>query len=237
MSHPTLGWTATAATVTLFSSYVQLIRDVRDAGTTAGKNPHVFGGMLFNCAWWLAYGALKADRAILACNGLGGAIALAGAGTFLQYASTSEDANYCRKLYGGVVGTAAGVLMAGHVALPAATLMSLVGFVAMSGSVVLFASPLTELKQMLAKKDASNLSPFIIFFSVVATTLWTLYGVLAKDAYIALPNGIGLGLSLVQAGVYWQYGSQGGVKGRGGPPGLRSGGASTNSSTGTTREF
>ena len=205
--YPALGWTATAATVTLFSSYVQLIRDVRDAGTTAGKNPHVFGGMLFSTVWWLAYSVMKADFAILACNGLGYIVAMAGAGTFLRFASTNDDAYYCRKLYGGVVGTAASAVMAGHFVLPARTLMSLVGFVAMTGGVILFASPLTELKQMLAKKDASNLSPFIIFFSVVATTLWTLYGALAWDVYIVVPNTLALWLNLVQVGVKCRYGS------------------------------
>jgi len=211
MSYAGLGWTATAATVSLFSSYIQLIRDVRGAGSTAGKNPHVFGGMLFNCSWWLCYGLLKRDYSIVACNGLGELIALAGAGTFLTHAANADDYAYCRKLYGGVLGSAAALVAGGIVTLPVATLMSAVGFVSMTGSVVLFASPLTELRDIINRRDASSLSSFIIFFSIVATSLWTAYGLLLRDVYIALPNGLGVALSAGQAKLKLQYPGPGGA--------------------------
>ena len=84
------------------------------------------------------------------------------------------------------------------------------GFVCMLGSVLLFASPLTELRQIVRNRFGKRRLPIrpllprpaILFFSVTSTLLWAVYGLLVRDRTIVIPNALGLTLNLIQVALF-----------------------------------
>mmetsp|Transcript_19608 Transcript_19608/g.60861 ORF Transcript_19608/g.60861 Transcript_19608/m.60861 type:complete len:169 (-) Transcript_19608:39-545(-) len=89
--------------------------------------------------------------------------------------------------------------------LPRPACITIVGFVASGGSVALFSAPLASLRDIVAKRDASVLTPLMLFFSLATSGLWTLYAVLIHDGFMLVPNGLGLLLSLAQLGLFVRY--------------------------------
>ena len=72
-------------------------------------------------------------------------------------------------------------------------------------AVLLFGAPLLGVRDMLARRDASALSPLVLFFSLATSGLWTLYAVLIDDGFMLVPNAMGLALSVAQLGIFVKY--------------------------------
>jgi solute carrier family 50 protein (sugar transporter) len=204
MSIAAVGWVATAVTVGMFVSNVQIIRDVVAARSTAGKNIYMFVGLLFNCLWWFSYGLLIADNSVITCNAVGLVVAVWGMYTFFKFAHNDSERALARDFAIGIPAISAALAAGLFMMLPHQA-VSVVGSVSTLGSLSVFASPLTEVRAIVTARDSSPLSLLILLFQLAATALWTLYGVLIHDVFVLLPNVAGLALVLVQAYVFAAY--------------------------------
>jgi solute carrier family 50 protein (sugar transporter) len=204
MSAAAVGWVATAVTVGMFVANVQIIRDVVAARSTAGKNIYMFVGLLFNCIWWSTYGVLVADWAILTCNAVGLIISIAGMIAFYKFAAFPSESALARDVGVGLPVFSFVLMGLLHVAVPSRAVAA-VGTISVGGTLSVFASPLTEVRAIVAARNSSPLSLLILSFQLAATSLWTLYAVLIADVFVLLPNASGLLLVLVQAYVFVRY--------------------------------
>jgi solute carrier family 50 protein (sugar transporter) len=205
MAYETLGWIATAVTVGLFCSNLQSISTVYNTRSTIGLSANSLYGTLFNCFWWTAYGLLTGIASVIACNSLGLMIGVWGLVAFTKFGPTPSDRTQTamKSVVLGVGSASLAAFLA--YSLPAAKAITVVGLIASTGSVLLFAAPLAGLRGIIQSRDASTMSPLVIVFSLATAGLWTAYAVLIGDAFMLLPNGLGLALSIVQVAVYCRY--------------------------------
>jgi solute carrier family 50 protein (sugar transporter) len=189
----------------LFCSNLQAIAAVRKAKSTRGQSANSLYGTLLNCLWWFCYGVLIDNSSVLACNGVGLAIAVWGLQTFAAFATTSQEGSTTRNVSLIIGAGSLGAVWGLNTWLTHATCVAIVGLVASGGSVVLFSAPLASLREIVSKKDASVLTPLTLFFSLATAGLWTLYALLIGDGFMLVPNGLGLLVSIAQLWLFVTY--------------------------------
>lgn len=204
MAYDWLGWVATAVTGGLFVSNSVQIKRVDRARSTAGQSAAVLLGTLLNCEWWTMYGMLTINAAVIACNAVGLAIAIWGLAVFIKWSPAADRQRLSTATAAIAVGSVVALVLM-HYAAGHEAAVKIAGSVASTASVLLFVSPMIGLRDVVARGDSSALSPVVVGFFVAASSLWSLYAALIGDAFMLLPNAIGLALSLVQLGVFLRY--------------------------------
>lgn len=81
----------------------------------------------------------------------------------------------------------------------------IVGFLAVAVSIVLYASPLETVKQVVQTKNAKTLPIWMCFAAAINCSLWVVCGVVGRDLFVLTPNAIGVALSVVQTTLYFVY--------------------------------
>ena len=84
------------------------------------------------------------------------------------------------------------------------------GTVAAGIAVVLMASPLANLNNVLRTQSTESLPFPMIVANFVLTGLWTLYGDIIQDSFVKVPNGLGWILSVLQLLLFCVFPSGGG---------------------------
>ncbi|KAF6209865.1 hypothetical protein GE061_015618 [Apolygus lucorum] len=82
------------------------------------------------------------------------------------------------------------------------------GIVACGVSVSFFAAPLANLAHVIKSKSSESLPLPIIFMSMVVTFLWSTYGYILQDKFVAYPNMLAFLLSTFQMSLFLIYPSR-----------------------------
>ena len=159
-----------------------------------------YSTMIINATLWFIYGLLKNNASIWSGNGI---CLIFGIYYFLLYIKYSPPASSIlpgtvQQHIQVVVGTVLAAVLISTLPIlndPA----QLIGSVGCIIVVLLFASPLVVLRQVIQSKDARSIPlPFTVACTVNCF-LWTMYGVWGvSDFYIYFPNALGLILSVAQ---------------------------------------
>ena len=73
-------------------------------------------------------------------------------------------------------------------------------------SLVFYAAPLTNIKEIVRKKDSSSLYAPAIFINFVSCILWFFYGLYGISQKIVwIPNGIGIAVCIFELYICWHY--------------------------------
>lgn len=80
------------------------------------------------------------------------------------------------------------------------------GFVCVCVTVLMYASPLVTVREVMRTRSTATLSPSMTLASLAASSLWFVYGVLIEDSNVWLPNVAGLSLSVAQFGLFATFG-------------------------------
>ena len=169
--------------------------------------------------FWFKYGFILGDVPISLVNGFGLVLALYSALIYHHHTNhrTSCQAFSIIALSGVLFWLMA--ISAGWIKLDG------VGFSAMTASVCMFAAPLTAIyeilkqhfsaeipsspKPRLLKRNRTSLwvpregiSLAMILVSVAVSGSWFAYGLVIRDKFVAIPNGLGLIMCLIQYGVW-----------------------------------
>jgi solute carrier family 50 protein (sugar transporter) len=194
---------ATLMSIAMFSAQIPEMR-LCTRQRSMQKRPFLpFLTLVLNCSVWLLYGWLSHTLAILVTNGYGFVCALYYCSVFLTYDDDAERAKQRQQL--GAV--AAFVLfVAVYAARDHVTATPIVGLLASSFAIAVFASPLAQIVHVVKTKSVALLSfPFAVA-SVVSSGLWTAFGVLAGDGNVYVPNSIAFLLSCAQLSLFALYG-------------------------------
>ena len=210
--------------LTPFQTALQISRD-RKVGLV---KPLPFAMMALNCTIWSLYGVILRDWVpLVASNVIGvsaGAFALT---TFHRFAPREQRAVTAN--YGvGLIGTAAvllvgcrDALVGGHASgVGSAAQAATAGQEKMLGSlgvvicVLMFASPLVAVRDVLRSRSTAGMSVAATMGSLACTSLWSLYGLIVNDIFIWGPNGCGLLLSLLQLSLFLCFGFPSGANGK-----------------------
>jgi solute carrier family 50 (sugar transporter) len=166
-----------------------------------------YSTMVINAALWLAYGLLKNLAPIWSCNAIGLVLGLSYVYFYIQFSPAASPT---------LPGTVRQHLMAMGGILSWTVLISvlpivsdpswIIGKVGVAIGILLFASPLSVLRHVLATKSARSIP---LPFTIASTTncfLWTVYGIWqVNDANVYFPNFVGLLFSLAQLGLKIHY--------------------------------
>lgn len=80
-----------------------------------------------------------------------------------------------------------------------------VGFLAVSANIALFASPFETVATIVRTKNASSLPIALCFVAMINCALWVLYGIIGDDMFVLTPNALGFVFSVVQVSLYVKY--------------------------------
>ena len=173
-----------------------------------------YSTMIINASLWFIYGLLKKDISIWSGNGI---CLILGVTYFLVYIRFSPPASSIlpgtvqQHIYAvlGIVLAAVFVTILPILNDPA----QLIGSIGCIIVVILFASPLVVLRQVIQSKDARSIPlPFTVACTINCF-LWTVYGFWGVgDFYIYFPNMLGLMLSVAQL-ILKLYYSNGNING------------------------
>ena len=167
--------------------------------------------MIISATMWFAYGLLRGEAQIWACNGIALVMGLYYLLNYIRFAHTASTATT-------LPGTVEQHIHAALFTMMACVLWTilqfsgqdpawLIGKVGMVFGVLLFASPLTVLRVVIETKSALSIPlPFTIA-STINCFLWSVSGLWQLgDPNIYIPNLLGLGFSLAQLAlkVYYQ---------------------------------
>ncbi len=157
-----------------------------------------YSSMVANCFVWVVYGLLIKERKVWTTNAFGGSLGLVYCNEYRKYyPKASSDVIISRHLY-AVVGVAVLTTFLA-LALPERFAKTAVGTEGVVLCLLLFASPLATLKQVLEQKSAKSIPLPFTLACLVNCSLWTIVGWFElQDFMIYTPNFFGLLFALAQ---------------------------------------
>ncbi|KAI8013233.1 Bidirectional sugar transporter SWEET1 [Camellia lanceoleosa] len=79
------------------------------------------------------------------------------------------------------------------------------GLAASIFSIIMYASPLSIMRMVIKTKSVEFMPFFLSLFVFLCGTSWFIFGLLGKDPFVAVPNGFGSGLGVIQLILYVIY--------------------------------
>ncbi|CAM9928216.1 unnamed protein product [Scytosiphon promiscuus] len=79
------------------------------------------------------------------------------------------------------------------------------GTAASVATTVQYASPLVELFKVMRRRSTEGMSFALAVVSLVCSLLWLCYGVVVVNAFIYVPNVLGVCFSSAQCGLFWMF--------------------------------
>jgi solute carrier family 50 (sugar transporter) len=218
-----VAWVGTFTGGLLFVAPILTIRKLAVARDVGAMTCVYYAMQLMNCVAWSSYGSLVGSSAVIACNVWGGATAIYCALTYLRILRVGEaegrknavvtyerSFRLCGMALGISVVFCIFVLMTATMSMNAAK--SAAGLVAGTLSVIMLASPLESVKHIISAKNADVLSPPTIGMALINGIIWTFYGVLTTDPFIAVPNALGLIFTILLGSLLLRFGRGGGLR-------------------------
>ncbi|GLJ30359.1 hypothetical protein SUGI_0600690 [Cryptomeria japonica] len=81
----------------------------------------------------------------------------------------------------------------------------LVGTTGMVASVILYGSPLSDIRSVVKSKSVECMSFYFSMFAFLGSVLWLVYGALSRDILIMAPNFLGIPLASTEMIIYCVY--------------------------------
>ena len=170
------------------------------AGSLGDLNPLPSSLMVLATISWVCYGLSVSNPYIVASNVPGAIVALLSFVSFMPLMKGNSQLKAVQ--YTLVGGASAALLLWTKLILGGATSAarsSAVGMFATVICIILFASPLSTIADVIKTRDASSILAPLTASQCANCLLWTVYGIFsAKDIFVWGPNGTGLILGLVQ---------------------------------------
>lgn len=206
------GYTLSSTTITLLSnapllafalvqaSGISPIVNIVQNKRTDNLSPFPFVSLYTNCFIWTLYGYLNHDATVLYANGAGIIAGLIYTGIFAKYTHISM-----LKYYAGSIAILAPMLTS-HLWLDTSNAIQLLGSFGCASAVILMASPLATLKNVIKDKSTESI-PFVMSLSMFLNGIsWGSYGwFVAGDPYIYLPNILGTVAATAQLSLFAIY--------------------------------
>lgn len=163
---------------------------------------------LLNCllSAWYGLPFVSANNLLVSTvNGTGAVLELSYVIVFLFYI---RDKKYRAKIFGLLVIVLklfAMVALVSLFALHGNARKIFCGFAAAIFSICMYASPLLMMTTVIKTKSVKYMPFFLSLFVFLCGTSWFIFGLLGKDPFLAIPNGVGSALGALQLILYAVY--------------------------------
>lgn len=154
------------------------------------------------CLLWVAYALITPGKlALLPVNVFIVVVEAVYCGIFIKY-SSADKLPALIKTIAIPLGVAIG-----------ATLLSLltpipskfVGFFAVLSNIIMYAAPLAVVKLVVETQSVKYMPFLLSFVGTIASVIWTSWAVSSGDAFVLVPNALGIFLGFIQLAVYAKY--------------------------------
>ena len=188
--------------VTAMSIQIAPFQSVRNAQSTSSLdkiNVLPFPFLCVNSLAWFFYGILVNDSFVIGPNLLGFNLAL-----YYSLACYPLAKHATQKLIQKILIGFCTYIMIGafisfkvlHDAVPQAK--TVLGLVCVSILIIFYSSPLSDMYNVIKKRDSSSIDLLLALATFANGSLWTIYGIAIADPFIWAPNAIGFLFSVIQ---------------------------------------
>ncbi|GLJ05146.1 hypothetical protein SUGI_0012010 [Cryptomeria japonica] len=188
---------------------------VKKRGSTEEFSGIPYALTTLNCLLYTWYGLpfiTAHNILIVTVNGAGAALEFFYVCAFLIYAPPNPRIQLM-KILSGILGLFTIVAVISLFGLHHHNTRKLfVGSSATVVSVCMFASPFSSMRVVIRTKSVKYMPFFLSLCVFLCGTSWSVYGILAKDPFVAVPNTIGACLGLAQLVLYFIYRESGAPK-------------------------
>ncbi|KAG2393473.1 hypothetical protein C9374_007004 [Naegleria lovaniensis] len=212
-----IGWLGTALSIFLvlapYKGLMNALRqkqgkasDTSDSTSPDSLSPFPFLCLCISALLWVTYGIIVEDTVIVITNAFG--FCAACYYNWLFYRITDRKEEFISKCSIALI---IYIVALGFVLFVAPThkVVSYLGFIAAVGAVVMFGSPLVNLKQVLEKQNAESIPLLVAIANTSCSFVWMLYGYLLSNSAILVPNLLGFCLGAVQLSLKYMYRNRG----------------------------
>lgn len=157
-------------------------------------------GQLGNFVAWVTYALVKNEPALLRVNAIGVGIGLFYLAVFTFYSDRAGKLAILR-LAGGsfaVLAIAYGAIIG---AMSGDARVTALGWAAVLCNVIMFAAPLAAIRTALSTMNPDAIPVLLTLAGLACSVLWGVYGILTSNQFVLIPNGAGVGLSLLQIAI------------------------------------
>ncbi|XP_015917486.1 sugar transporter SWEET1 [Parasteatoda tepidariorum] len=197
-----VGNIATFFTIGVFLAGIEICRKIWLKKSTNDISALPFLCGLVSCSFWLRYGLLRGDSALILVNFVGGCLQILYIVWYAKF--TLSKARFTKQLLATLF--VIGILYSytTYFASPEEA-EYFAGIAACGAGVVFMASPLAAVAHVLRTKNVDTLPFMMIMCTFIMATLWFLYGVLVEDKFVQVPNFLGAVLALAQLSLFAMY--------------------------------
>lgn len=184
------------------------------------KSTEKFSGVpypmtLLNCllSSWYGLPFVSPDNILVTIiNGTGAVIEIIYVIIFIVFAPKKEKLKISG-LFAFVITVFAAVVFISLFALHGNSRKVFCGFAAAVFSIIMYGSPLSIMRLVIKTKSVEFMPFFLSLFVFLCGTSWFIFGLLGRDPFIAVPNGVGSFLGTLQLILYFIYrGNKGNAK-------------------------
>ncbi|KAE9621439.1 putative SWEET sugar transporter [Lupinus albus] len=176
------------------------------------KSTEKFSGIpynmtLLNCllsAWYGLPFVSPHNILVTVINGTGALIEIIYVLIFLLYAPKKEKAKTLG-FFSFVVAVFSAVVFISLFALHGNSRKIFCGFAAAVFSIIMYGSPLSIMRLVIRTKSVEFMPFLLSLFVFICGTSWFIFGLLGRDPFLAVPNGVGSALGAVQLILYFIY--------------------------------
>eukprot|EP00117_Sycon_ciliatum_P003186 scpid84739/ scgid8087/ Sugar transporter SWEET1; RAG1-activating protein 1; Solute carrier family 50 member 1 len=199
-----LSWASVGTNIILYSTGISRCREFHEQKSTGNVSPFPFIATILNCIFWLAYGMLQNDALIWEVNIVGLTMQTIYVLFFIYYA---EHRNFVIRMLvacGGCSSAIVYIMFYVSITRPvmAATWL---GFICNGLTIIMFASPLSTLPEVMRTKSTASMSVFLTVATFICAVAWTAYGYVVDDIFLIVPNGVGCFLGGFQCMLFCVY--------------------------------
>ncbi|XP_077968220.1 sugar transporter SWEET1-like [Styela clava] len=156
----------------------------------------------FNNIAWILYSTLTKDSTLFIVNAIGSILQTVNMVVYFRY-STSKVKEFQQTAVASLCISICWIYISSSSDKAMAT--NIMGMLCTIITVLMFSSPLAEMKTVVEKKSTDSISFPLTVTTFFCTILWTLYGSMKKDPYIIIPNFLGLLTSLPRFYLFSKY--------------------------------
>ncbi|XP_063001659.1 sugar transporter SWEET1 [Elgaria multicarinata webbii] len=152
---------------------------------------------------WLSYGFLKGDRTLIIVNTIG--VVLQTLYILVYFYFSSEKRSVLLKTVGLLAVLLIGYCYFNLLVPDVPTRLARLGLFCSVFTITMYLSPLADLAKIVKSRSTKCLSFPLTVTTFLASTCWSLYGLLLEDLYITIPNLPGIATSLVRFWLFWRF--------------------------------
>lgn len=199
-----VGGIASVVTIAQFFSGAVMCKDIHNRKTTKGVSAIPFVGAVIIGILVFKYGLLLHDDAMLRVNMASVSLNLCYVAVFLYYCENTWEDVFKPASYGIVLVA----LLLGYAEWEMPEKIEYrYGLLVTILQLLLLASPLRDLANIIATKDASSIPFPIAFMAAIVTFLWFIYSIILNNIFMLVQNFVGFVLCIVQISLVFMYGS------------------------------